>query len=104
MRTLGKLMGACFGSLAARAPKTLRRYLGLGTVSQASVAIGLSLVVSHKFTGLGPDIAEILNLMNKNDLFTSACIARSTTSRKKVGFPDDLLSDQVDRARNLSFV
>lgn len=51
----GGLMGGAFvGALAGRADPVIRKYLGMGILSQAGVAIGLSLVVSQDFAPLGP--------------------------------------------------
>ena len=50
-RTSGKILGARWGSVWAKAPETLRKYLGLCLFSQAGVAIGLSILASQQFTG-----------------------------------------------------
>jgi Kef-type K+ transport system membrane component KefB/CBS domain-containing protein len=50
-RTLGKLVGARTGALLSRAPKTVRKYLPFCLLSQAGVAIGLSIVAGQAFPG-----------------------------------------------------
>jgi len=50
-RTSGKMLGARFGAGWAKAPDTLKKYLGLCLFSQAGVAIGLSILASQQFTG-----------------------------------------------------
>jgi Kef-type K+ transport system membrane component KefB len=52
-RSTGLMGGAYFGALFGRAEDKIRKYLGLGILSQAGVAIGLSLIVQHDFTQLG---------------------------------------------------
>lgn len=58
-RSVGLMGGAFLGSLIGRVKGAIRRYLGLGILSQAGVAIGLALVVSQEFTPLGPEGAYI---------------------------------------------
>jgi Kef-type K+ transport system membrane component KefB len=48
-RVAGKLSGAYLGAGLARTEPTIRRYLGLGILSQAGVAIGLALTVARDF-------------------------------------------------------
>jgi len=54
-RSAGLIGGAYLGALVGRLGTIIRRYLGIGILSQAGVAIGLSLVVSQDFAGLGPE-------------------------------------------------
>ena len=56
-RTAGKLSGAWAGSVLGRAGPKLRRYLGLGILSQAGVAIGFSLIASQDLHAIGTDHA-----------------------------------------------
>ena len=53
-RILGKIGGAYVGAIASRASPTVRHWLGMGTLSQAGVAIGLSLLVMKEFGTDGP--------------------------------------------------
>ncbi len=52
-RSAGLTGGAALGATVARAEPKIRKYLGLGILSQAGVAIGLALIVKHEFSGLG---------------------------------------------------
>ncbi len=45
--------GAWLGATNGRTEKKIRKYLGMGILSQADVAIRLSLIVKHEFTELG---------------------------------------------------
>ncbi|MCA9395548.1 MAG: cation:proton antiporter [Candidatus Omnitrophica bacterium] len=47
----GKWAGAWFGAMITNAPKSVRKYLPYCLLSQAGVAIGLSIVASHAFEG-----------------------------------------------------
>ncbi|HUT65114.1 MAG TPA: cation:proton antiporter [Spirochaetota bacterium] len=58
-RTSGLMGGAWFGSLVGRSEKKIRRYLGMGILSQAGVAIGLALIVKQEFGTLGGEGARI---------------------------------------------
>ncbi|MGC9453593.1 MAG: cation:proton antiporter [Phycisphaerae bacterium] len=49
-RTVGLVGGAYVGGTLARTEPTIRRYLGLGILSQAGVAIGLALTVAKEFS------------------------------------------------------
>ncbi len=46
--TAGKMTGAYWGARLTSAPRTVRRYLGLGLWPQAGVAVGLSIMASHR--------------------------------------------------------
>jgi Kef-type K+ transport system membrane component KefB len=52
-RSTGLMSGAWLGAVIGRADPKIRKYLGMGILSQAGVAIGLSLIVKHEFSGLG---------------------------------------------------
>ena len=52
-RSTGLVGGAWFGAAITRAPDNIRKYLGIGILSQAGVAIGLALIVSNEFSALG---------------------------------------------------
>jgi Kef-type K+ transport system membrane component KefB len=47
-RSTGKLFGAWLGARSCRMEEKIRRYLGLGILSQAGVAIGLSLLIQQR--------------------------------------------------------
>jgi Kef-type K+ transport system membrane component KefB len=51
-RIAGKVLGAYLGATLSRVPRVIRNYLGIGTLSQAGVAIGLALLVVREFSDL----------------------------------------------------
>ena len=60
-RIFGKSLGAVLGSITSGAPKTVRRFLPFTLLSQAGVAIGLSIVAGQVFIGpLGDTIVMII--------------------------------------------
>ncbi len=58
-RSAGKIGGVTLGAFISKAPKVLKKYLGLGLLSQAGVAIGLSLLVVREFSGFGESGKEL---------------------------------------------
>ena len=52
-RLVGKIIGVNLGARISNAPKVIRRYLSLGLVPQAGVALGCALVVKSDFPGVG---------------------------------------------------
>ncbi len=59
-RTAGLMGGAWLGAVAGKSESKIRKYLGLGILSQAGVAIGLSLMVRQMFAEIGtPHALEI---------------------------------------------
>jgi len=54
-RTVGKLGGARIGATLGRVEEKLKKYVGLGILSQAGVAIGLALIVKHEFAQLAAE-------------------------------------------------
>lgn len=60
-RTLGKSIGSSFGALITKAPKTVQKYLPFCLLSQAGVAIGLSIAAGNDFKdSIGPEILLII--------------------------------------------
>ncbi|MBO5136964.1 MAG: cation:proton antiporter [Spirochaetaceae bacterium] len=60
-RTLGKALGARLGSRLTKAPETVRKYLPFCLLSQAGVAIGLSIAAGQDFANsIGPTIMLII--------------------------------------------
>jgi Kef-type K+ transport system membrane component KefB len=51
-RSAGLIGGARLGALFGHVEDKVKKYVGLGILSQAGVAIGLSLIVKHEFTQL----------------------------------------------------
>jgi Kef-type K+ transport system membrane component KefB len=58
-RAAGLMGGAWVGATVSRSETKIRKYLGLGILSQAGVAIGLSLIVKQDFTPLSAHGASI---------------------------------------------
>ena len=63
-RSAGLIGGAYVGASVARTEPVVRKYLGLGILSQAGVAIGLALTVANEFRApefgaLGPMLADL---------------------------------------------
>lgn len=58
-RTAGLTGGAALGGTLGRMPAVIRKYLGMGILSQAGVAIGFSLIVKQEFASLGAHGQEI---------------------------------------------
>ena len=52
-RSIGKITGAFSGAVLGKAESKLKKYVGIGILSQAGVAIGLALITSHEFAQLG---------------------------------------------------
>lgn len=60
-RTLGKSLGARLGARLTKAPETVRKYLPFCLLSQAGVAIGLSIAAGQDFAAtIGPTIMLII--------------------------------------------
>lgn len=60
-RAAGLISGASLGSTIGKLPPQIRKFLGLGILSQAGVAIGLSLIVKKEFVEFGAHGVEIGN-------------------------------------------
>ncbi len=59
-RVSGKFLGAFLGAKISKAPLTVKKYLGLCLMSQAGVAIGLSILAEKTFSG---SIGELIILI-----------------------------------------
>ncbi len=61
-RIVGKLAGASLGAIISHADGVVKKYIGLGLLSQIGVAVGLAIMVSKEFAGtdLGDLIITIL--------------------------------------------
>ena len=57
-RSGGLIFGSRLGALFGHVDKKIRNWIGLGILSQAGVAIGLSLIVKHEFAGMGKMMAN----------------------------------------------
>jgi Kef-type K+ transport system membrane component KefB len=54
-RSFGKFGGAFLGARVSGSSETIKRYVGFGLLSQAGVAVGLSIQAWHEFGGYGPE-------------------------------------------------
>lgn len=52
-RVIGKILGSFFGAKISHAYSNVRKYLGLGLVPQAGVALGLALIAKQTLPGIG---------------------------------------------------
>lgn len=55
-RSAGLIGGARIGAFFGHVEAKIKKYVGLGILSQAGVAIGLALIVNAEFAGLGADV------------------------------------------------
>jgi Kef-type K+ transport system membrane component KefB len=62
-RTAGLMGGARLGASLGKQPTVIKRYLGLGILSQAGVAVGLAYLIVKEFAALGPQGGEIATLI-----------------------------------------
>jgi Kef-type K+ transport system membrane component KefB len=53
-RSGGLMAGAWIGAVTGKAESKIKKYLGMGILSQAGVAIGLALTVKNELTTMGP--------------------------------------------------
>jgi len=56
-RTIGKVLGARMGASITNSESTVRKYLGICLLSQAGVALGLSVLIESEFAVLGGEAA-----------------------------------------------
>ena len=76
-RSVGKIAGARLGASFGRVEEKVKKYVGLGILSQAGVAIGLSLIVKQEFSQLNvqynlPHAATIAAIVLTT--ITSTCV------------------------------
>lgn len=60
-RSGGLIGGSRIGAMLGHVEEKIKKYVGLGILSQAGVAIGLSLIVKHEFHGLGKIVKSGVN-------------------------------------------
>ena len=72
-RSLGLMGGSYLRALISGAEKVIRKYLGLGILSQAGVAIGLAILVSREFSSLG-EAGQDLSLLVINVIAATTII------------------------------
>lgn len=61
-RILGKVTGASLGATISKAPQAVKKYIGLGLLSQVGVAVGLAITVNREFpsSDIGTIVVTIL--------------------------------------------
>ena len=59
-RSAGLIGGAFLGGLIGHVEEKIKKWIGLGILSQAGVAIGLSLIVRHEFSQIGSPHADAI--------------------------------------------
>jgi len=77
-RSVGLVGGAFVGATISKADTVIRKYLGLGILSQAGVAIGLAIMAAREFSVLGETGRDIA-------LFTINTIAATTIIFEIIG-------------------
>ncbi|MBD3406077.1 MAG: hypothetical protein GF411_08135 [Candidatus Lokiarchaeota archaeon] len=65
-RSFAKYFGSYVGSTLAKMPKLTTRYIGFCLMSQAGVAVGLSLVIEEAFLGIGTPEAQAAGVLILN--------------------------------------
>ena len=102
-RTFSKYFGARGGAIATRTPPLTSKYLGLCLMSQAGVAIGLSLVVEQSFLTIGSAEAVFYGVLILNVIALTTMILQifgpiaASEGLKRAGeYPKDLIIVPVD--------
>ncbi|MBN1291426.1 MAG: cation:proton antiporter [Candidatus Latescibacteria bacterium] len=72
-RSTGLLGGAYIGAVIGKSDEKIKKYLGFGILSQAGVAIGLSLIVSKEFALIGTEHADKIGISIITTI-TATCI------------------------------
>ena len=99
-RTVGKTIGATLGAKLTKAPDTVRKYLPWCLLSQAGVAIGLSIAASNDFPdNIGPQIILIITATTFIvQLIGPVCVKYGVTKAEEVGLDvteDDILKKSL---------
>jgi Kef-type K+ transport system membrane component KefB len=94
-RTAGKTLGSRLGARITGAPETVRKYLPLCLLSQAGVAIGLSISASNDFEdSIGPQIILIITATTFIvQLLGPICVKQGVTKAGEVGL--DVTEDDI---------
>ncbi len=61
-RSSGLILGAALGGMIGKVEKKIKKYIGMGILSQAGVAIGLSLIVRHDLSEIGTPHADFISI------------------------------------------
>ena len=93
-RFIGKFGGSFLGSLATRQPKDTRKYLGLGLIPQASVAIALATLGARALTsnGMEEEATLVMTVILASsiifEIIGPACAKLGLYLTKSYGFDD----------------
>ena len=72
-RSAGLIGGARLGGLIGSVEDKVKKYVGMGILSQAGVAIGLALIVKHEFAAIGSEHADKIGISVITTI-TATCI------------------------------
>lgn len=99
-RTLGKSIGSFLGAKITKAPETVRKYLPWCLLSQAGVAIGLSIAASNDFPeSIGPQIVLIITATTFIvQLLGPVCVRHGVSKAGEIGL-DVTEDDIIKRAK-----
>ena len=99
-RTIGKSIGSFIGAKLTKAPVTVQKYLPWCLLSQAGVAIGLSIAASNDFPdSIGPQIVLIITATTFIvQLLGPVCVKHGVDKAGEVGL-DITAEDILTRAR-----
>ncbi len=61
-RSVGLMGGARLGGMFGKVEDKIKKYIGMGILSQAGVAIGLALIVKHDFAAIGTEHADKIGI------------------------------------------
>ncbi len=103
-RTLGKSIGSKLGATLTKAPDTVRKYLPWCLLSQAGVAIGLSIKASNDFPdNIGPQIILIITATTFIvQLLGPVCVKHGISKAGEVGL--DITEDDIINSANIKDV
>ncbi len=80
-RSAGKVVGAGLSATAGKLEPKVKKYLGIGLLSQAGVAIGLALIASHDLAGVGVEVAKVNGeIVTSGDIIGSIILTTTTAS------------------------
>jgi hypothetical protein len=72
-RSIGLVGGARVGGMFGNVDDNVKKYVGMGILSQAGVAIGLALIVKHDFAAIGTAHADQIGVSVITTI-TATCI------------------------------
>lgn len=103
-RTLGKSIGSRFGAVITGAPETVKKYLPFCLLSQAGVAIGLSIAAGNDFANsVGPQIMLIITATTFIvQIIGPVCVKYGIDKAGEVGL--DITEDDIMRKASVKEV